>query len=52
MKTNELNVKEMEQVSGGNILADLEKIVTFIIGKPKKPVTPTRPKQVIARGKC
>ena len=36
MKTNELNVNEMAQVSGGNFFADLEEVLRRIFAEPKK----------------
>ena len=55
MKTNELKVNEMEQVSGGNFFADLEDVLRRIFGEPAKPATPTNPTKMTpatARGKC
>lgn len=53
MKNNELNGKEMEQVSGGNFLDDLQDVLKRILPKPLKPDdNPFDPKKVIARGKC
>ena len=55
MKTNELKVNEMEQVSGGNFFADLEDVLRRIFGEPNKPATPnnpTRMKAVPVRVKC
>ena len=55
MKTNELNVNEMKQVSGGNFFADLEDVLRRIfedIPYPPKPGEPVPPKPVTARGKC
>ena len=55
MKTNELKVNEMEQVSGGNFFADLEEVLRNIFqepAKPAKPGNPNKPEPVIARGKC
>ena len=55
MKTNELKVNEMEQVSGGNFFADLEDVLKRIfqdIPYPPKPGEPASPKPVTARGKC
>ena len=55
MKTNELKVNEMEQVSGGNFFADLEDVLRKIFADDKKPTQPnnqTSPEPVTARGKC
>ena len=55
MKTNELKVNEMEQVSGGNFFADLEEVLRRIFAEPTKPATPnnqTRMKAVPVRIKC
>ena len=55
MKTNELNVNEMKQVSGGNFFADLEDVLRRIfedIPYPPKPGEPVPQKPVTARGKC
>ena len=55
MKTNELKVNEMAQVSGGNFFADLEDVLRRIfqdIPYPPKPGEPAEPKPVTARGKC
>ena len=55
MKTSELKVNEMEQVSGGNFFADLEDVLRRIfedIPYPPKPGEPVPPKPVTARGKC
>ena len=55
MKTNELKVNEMEQVSGGNFFADLEDVLRRIFGEPTKPATPNNPTKTTpatARGKC
>ena len=55
MKTNELKVNEMEQVSGGNFFADLEEVLRRIFAEPNKPATPnnpTRTKAVPVRVKC
>ena len=55
MKTSELKVNEMEQVSGGNFFADLEDVLRRIfqdIPYPPKPGEPASPKPVTARGKC
>ena len=55
MKTNELNMNEMEQVNGGNFFSDVKDLLLklipdhFEIGKPINPATP---EPVIARGKC
>ena len=50
MKNNELNGKEMEQVSGGNFLDDLQDVLKRILPKPND--NPFDPKKLIARGKC
>lgn len=55
MKTNELNMNEMEQVNGGNFFADLEEVLRRIFQEPAKPTIPSipnSPNPVIARGKC
>ncbi|MBR3017705.1 MAG: hypothetical protein IKH57_11640 [Clostridia bacterium] len=55
MKTYELNMNEMEQVNGGNILSDLVKAQRDIFQRPVKPTIPsipTPPVPVIGRGKC
>ena len=55
MKTSELKVNEMEQVSGGNFFADLEDVLRRIfqdIPYPPKPGELASPKPVTARGKC
>ena len=55
MKTNELKVKEMEQISGGNFFADLEEVLRRIFQdspEPTKTGDPTSPKPVTAKGKC
>ena len=55
MKTDELKVNEMKQVSGGNFFADLEDVLRRIfqdIPYPPKPGEPASPKPVTARGKC
>ena len=55
MKTNELKVNEMEQVSGGNFFADLEDVLRRFFGtpeKPEKPVNPPAPEPLNGRGKC
>ena len=55
MKTNELKVNEMEQVSGGNFFADLADVLRRIFGEPTKPATPNNPTKTTpatARGKC
>ena len=55
MKTNELKLEEMEQVSGGNFFADLEDVLRRIFQDPPKPANPDCPKTpdpVTARGKC
>ena len=55
MKTNELKVTEMKQVTGGNFFADLEEVLRRIFQdhpEPAKPGEPVSPKPVTARGKC
>ncbi len=52
MKTNELKVNEMEQVSGGNFFADLEEVLRRIFADDSKPAKPTTPTSVTGRGKC
>ena len=55
MKTNELKVNEMKQVTGGNFFADLEDVLRRIfqdIPYPQKPRDPTPLNPVTARGKC
>ena len=55
MKTNELNMNEMEQVNGGNFFADLEEVLRRIFQNPTKPDIPDRPispNPVMGRGKC
>ena len=55
MKTNELKVNEMEQVSGGNFFADLEDVLRRIfedIPYPPKPGEPATPKPANVRVKC
>ena len=55
MKTSELKLNEMKQVSGGNFFADLEEVLRKIfqdIPYPPKPGEPASPKPVNAREKC
>ena len=55
MKTNELKLNEMKQVTGGNFFADLEDVLRRIfqnVPEPAKPGEPASPKPVTARGKC
>ena len=55
MKTNELNMKELEQVNGGNFFADLEDVLRNIFHVPAKPTVPcdlATPEPLIGRGKC
>ena len=55
MKNNEMKMNELEQVSGGNFFADLEKVLRNIFQEPAKPTTPSKPAKpdrLIARGKC
>ena len=57
MKTNELKVNQMEQVTGGNFLDDAKEVLKKIIKnipnpfEPKKPELPIKPNPVIA-SKC
>lgn len=52
MKTNELNVNEMAQVSGGNFFANLEEVLRNIFGEPKKQNNPAPTKLERVRIKC
>ena len=52
MKTNELKVNEMEQVSGGNFFADLEEVLRRIFAEPNKPATPNNPARTKAVPVC
>ena len=55
MKTNELKLNEMEQISGGNILDDVKDVLKKNFPdslEPLKPRDPTPLNPVIARGKC
>jgi hypothetical protein len=55
MKTNKLNMNELELVNGGNFFADLEEVLRNIFQEPAKPAmpsVPTTPAPAIGRGKC
>ena len=52
MKTSELNMNEMEQVSGGNFFADLEEVLRNIFQGTAKPDSTNSPAPAIGRGKC
>ena len=55
MKTNELKVNEMKQVTGGNFFADLEDVLRRIFAEPSepaKPGDPSSPKPTNVRVKC
>ncbi len=55
MKTNELKVNEMEQVSDGSFFADLEEVLRRIFAEPTKPATPnnsTKTEAVPVSVKC
>ncbi len=58
MKNNELNMNEMEQVSGGNPLSGLVEVLKNIFRKPVKPRNPATPivltktEPAVGRSKC
>ena len=50
-----MNENDMEQVNGGNFVADLEEVLRRIFAndaKPSQQNNPVAPKPVTARGKC
>ena len=55
MKTNELNMNEMEQVNGGTFFSDVKDLLLKLIPDPFDPmkrIDPPIPELEIARGKC